>query len=114
MKLIYDVFPVFSDLFQQIRTADAEYAEHCALHYLAFLKGPPNRPVADPFGLLARCMDVVDRCRSGTYVDTASEQSEDMEQEQCNGSGCVAECQAAAGRLAEYLSEIETDSGDDY
>ena len=113
MKLIYDVFPVFTDLFQQIRAADAEHAEHCALHYLAFLKGPPNRPVADPFGLLARCMDVVDRCRSGTYVDTASEQCEDMEQ--CNdGFGFIAERQAAAGRLAEYLCEIDTASGDDY
>ena len=98
MKLLYDVFPVFNDLFQQIRAADAEYAEHCALHYLDFLKGPPNRPVADPFGLLARCLDVVSRCRSGTYVDMASEYCDDMEQEQCNCSVCVAERQAAASR----------------
>jgi hypothetical protein len=68
MRLTLDTFPVFNDLFLQLRAADPEYARHCLLHYKDFLGGPPNRRTPDRYGLLHRCLDTLDRCGNGTYA----------------------------------------------
>lgn len=45
------VFPSFADLFRQIQDADREFARQCMSHWLSFIKGPPNKPNKDTFGL---------------------------------------------------------------
>jgi hypothetical protein len=45
------VLPEFSDLYRQLRAADADYARQCMAQWEAFLRGPPNRPTKDRFKL---------------------------------------------------------------
>jgi hypothetical protein len=45
-------FPTFLDYFKQIRQADAPYASKCAAHWRLFMRGPPNRPNEDEYGLI--------------------------------------------------------------
>mmetsp|Transcript_17337 Transcript_17337/g.40702 ORF Transcript_17337/g.40702 Transcript_17337/m.40702 type:complete len:344 (-) Transcript_17337:455-1486(-) len=52
MRLIMYLFPLFSDLHRQLRTADAEYSSRCMDHFAAYVNGPPNRPTVDKFGFL--------------------------------------------------------------
>ncbi|KAG7400694.1 hypothetical protein PHYBOEH_004741 [Phytophthora boehmeriae] len=52
MLLIMSVFPSFSDIFEQIRRSDAEYAKHSMDHFMQYMKGPKNRPTVDTCGLL--------------------------------------------------------------
>ncbi|RLN50806.1 hypothetical protein BBJ29_002304 [Phytophthora kernoviae] len=52
MLLIMSVFPSFSDIFEQIRRSDAEYAKHSMDHFMQYMKGPKNRPTVDTSGLL--------------------------------------------------------------
>ena len=46
------VFPSFSDLFQQLKDADREFSAQCMSHWTSFIKGPPNKPNKDNFGLM--------------------------------------------------------------
>lgn len=52
MLLIMSVFPSFSDIFEQIRRSDSEYAKHSMGHFIQYMKGPKNRPTVDHSGLL--------------------------------------------------------------
>ncbi|KAE8912481.1 hypothetical protein PF005_g7234 [Phytophthora fragariae] len=52
MLLIMSVFPSFSDIFEQIRRSDSEYAKHSMGHFIQYMKGPKNRPTVDHCGLL--------------------------------------------------------------
>ncbi|CAH0473694.1 unnamed protein product [Peronospora belbahrii] len=52
MLLIMNVFPSFSDNFEQIRRNDSEYARHSMSHFIQYMKGPKNRPTVDQSGLL--------------------------------------------------------------
>lgn len=52
MLLIMSVFPSFSDIFEQIRRSDSEYAKHSMGHFIQYMKGPKNRPTDDHSGLL--------------------------------------------------------------
>ena len=45
------VFPSFTDLYRQIHDADAEFAKHCMSHWISFIRGPPNKPNKDKYGL---------------------------------------------------------------
>ena len=52
MCLFMREFPLFSDYYRQIKEADAHFALACLKTWTAYIKGPPNRPTDDPFGLL--------------------------------------------------------------
>ncbi|KAK1936700.1 hypothetical protein P3T76_010135 [Phytophthora citrophthora] len=52
MLLIMSVFPSFSDVFEQIRRSDSEYAQHSMGHFIQYVKGPKNRPTVDESGLM--------------------------------------------------------------
>ncbi|ETI50827.1 hypothetical protein F441_05705 [Phytophthora nicotianae CJ01A1] len=52
MLLIMSVFPSFSDIFEQIRRSDTEYAKHSMGHFIQYVKGPKNRPTVDNSGLM--------------------------------------------------------------
>ncbi|GMF27958.1 unnamed protein product [Phytophthora fragariaefolia] len=52
MLLIMSVFPSFSDIFEQIRRSDSEYAKHSMGHFIQYMKGPKNHPTVDHSGLL--------------------------------------------------------------
>ncbi|POM57758.1 Hypothetical protein PHPALM_37689 [Phytophthora palmivora] len=52
MLLIMSVFPSFSDIFEQIRRSDSEYAEHSMGHFIQYVNGPKNRPTVDHSGLM--------------------------------------------------------------
>eukprot|EP00644_Phytophthora_capsici_P015937 jgi/Phyca11/509779/fgenesh2_kg.PHYCAscaffold_49_\ len=52
MLLIMSVFPSFSDIFEQIRRSDSEYAQHSMGHFIQYVKGPKNRPTVDESGLM--------------------------------------------------------------
>lgn len=51
LHLLMRVFPSFSDLFRQMLHADREFAKQSMTHWLAFIKGPPNKPNKDYYGL---------------------------------------------------------------
>jgi hypothetical protein len=40
-------FPLFADIYRQIREADAEFARQCMAHWRLFIDGPPNCPNHD-------------------------------------------------------------------
>ncbi|OWZ07488.1 hypothetical protein PHMEG_00020113 [Phytophthora megakarya] len=52
MLLIMSVFPSFSDIFEQIRRNDSEYAQHSMDHFIQYVNGPNNRPTVDHSGLM--------------------------------------------------------------
>ncbi|KAG7386159.1 hypothetical protein PHYPSEUDO_000591 [Phytophthora pseudosyringae] len=52
MLLIMSVFPSFSDIFEQIRRSDSEYAKHSMGHFIQYVQGPKNRPTVDESGLM--------------------------------------------------------------
>jgi hypothetical protein len=52
LELLMDVFPSFSDIFDQIRRNDKEYSKQCMDHFKAYVRGPKNRPTTDRSGLL--------------------------------------------------------------
>ncbi|CAM9555658.1 unnamed protein product [Choristocarpus tenellus] len=52
IHLVAELFPPFKDLFNQIRTADSEFARQCMQHYISWLEGPPNNPTEDEVGFL--------------------------------------------------------------
>ncbi len=52
MRLLLQEFPAFSDYFRQLYEADKNYACQCISHWLLYLKGPPNNPTKDLFGLV--------------------------------------------------------------
>ena len=69
--LITSLFPSFSDVFDQIRKTDTEYAKQCMNHFQEYLRGPPNRPVVDKSGLLPIVLDFLDGVSSGTQGPSA-------------------------------------------
>lgn len=52
MKLLMDIFPAYSDLYQQLFAVDCEYALQCTTQFIEFIRGPPNKPTVDQCGLL--------------------------------------------------------------
>lgn len=48
----------------QLRAADPTYAAQCLVHWRQFLRGPPNRPHRDPFGLLECVSNYLSLCAS--------------------------------------------------
>uniref|UniRef100_K3WA07 Uncharacterized protein n=1 Tax=Globisporangium ultimum (strain ATCC 200006 / CBS 805.95 / DAOM BR144) TaxID=431595 RepID=K3WA07_GLOUD len=65
MMLIMSLFPSFSDIFEQIRASDKEYAKHCMNHFKAYLQGPKNRPTEDNSGLLPVILGFLDEVSKG-------------------------------------------------
>eukprot|EP00941_MAST-03F_sp_MAST-3F-sp1_P000283 g283.t1 len=51
IQLASEYFPKATHYLNQIAKVDAEFARQCAVHYLDFTIGPPNRPTEDPEGL---------------------------------------------------------------
>jgi hypothetical protein len=62
LRLSMREFPLFEDLYNQLRQADPEYARHCMSHWRQFLRGPSNYPTEDFFGLLRLTLSFMDRC----------------------------------------------------
>mmetsp|Transcript_3955 Transcript_3955/g.6186 ORF Transcript_3955/g.6186 Transcript_3955/m.6186 type:complete len:295 (+) Transcript_3955:64-948(+) len=64
MRLLMREFPMFADLYRQICAADATFAKQCMRSWQLYLRGPPNRPVIDEYGLLQdvlqflRCLEI--------------------------------------------------------
>ena len=52
VTLVTEYFPGFADLFSQLYAADSKYALDCMSHYKSYVKGPPNKPFHDYYGLL--------------------------------------------------------------
>jgi hypothetical protein len=52
LTLATDLFPTFTDLFEQMKAADEPFAVQCLRHYIGFVRGPPNRRTRDPRGLM--------------------------------------------------------------
>ncbi|KAF1329851.1 hypothetical protein FI667_g5562, partial [Globisporangium splendens] len=65
MMLIMSLFPSFSDIFEQIRASDKEYAKQCMDHFKAYLRGPKNRPTEDSSGLLPVILGFLDEVSKG-------------------------------------------------
>ena len=51
LALVLQLFPQLSNFLGQMRQADAKYAAQCVRQYLSFVRGPPNRPTSNVFGL---------------------------------------------------------------
>jgi hypothetical protein len=66
MRLFLREFPLFLDLFNQIKVEDGEFASQCLKHWTSFLRGPPNRPTDDVFGLVEVALHFLDACTSNT------------------------------------------------
>lgn len=49
MRLLMREFPLFADLYRQLREADPEFAHQCMSHYRLFVDGPPNCPNHDMY-----------------------------------------------------------------
>lgn len=60
MRLLLREFPAFSDLYRQMSDADSEYAQNSMRHWKLYLKGPPNNPNEDDFGLLQFTLQFMD------------------------------------------------------
>lgn len=69
MRLIMYLFPLFSDLHRQLHTADPEYSARCMDHFASYIKGPPNRPTVDKFGILPIVLSFFRQVREGESVD---------------------------------------------
>jgi hypothetical protein len=52
MRLLLREFPAFLDLYRQMVEADTEYALNSMRHWRLYLRGPPNCPNEDDYGLL--------------------------------------------------------------
>ena len=65
-QLLTTFFPLFSDLYAQMREADPETAAHAAEHYALFLRGPPNVPTRDRYGLLSVVLAFLGEVAAGT------------------------------------------------
>lgn len=65
MMLIMSLFPSFSDIYEQIRKSDKEYAKQCMNHFRAYLRGPKNRPTDDNSGLLPVILGFLDEVSKG-------------------------------------------------
>jgi len=61
IMLLTIVFPQFTDLCNQLKAADQEYARHSITQFKDFLAGPPNKPTKDNSGLLRVCMDHIEQ-----------------------------------------------------
>jgi hypothetical protein len=62
LQLLLHVFPNFADLFRQIREGDEEYAKQCMSHWKSFIKGPPNKPTRDYYGLQPIILQFLESC----------------------------------------------------
>lgn len=69
MRLVMYLFPLFSDLHRQLRTADAEFAAMCMEHFVSYLTGPPNRPTHDRFGFLPIVLHFLKQVQEGESGD---------------------------------------------
>lgn len=56
MRLLLREFPSLADLYKQIYDAEPEYANQCMTHWKLFLRGPPNNPNEDYYGLVDICI----------------------------------------------------------
>jgi hypothetical protein len=52
MQLVMREFPSFLDYYNQIKDADQEYASKCLEQWMLLIKGPPNRPTYDEYGII--------------------------------------------------------------
>lgn len=52
LRLVVTLFPLLTDLYQQMHAADEEWARQCLAHFSEYLRGPPNRRTRDPHGFL--------------------------------------------------------------
>lgn len=65
LHLLMSVFPSFSDVFEQIRRSDSEYAKHSMGHFIQYIKGPKNRPTEDRSGLMAVILNFLEDVAMG-------------------------------------------------
>jgi len=54
--------PVFSGYFKQITAVDKDFGRHCGSQFSSFLRGPPNSPSYDPYGLIEVVCDFINHC----------------------------------------------------
>jgi len=52
MQLVMREFPTFLDYYRQLREVDQDYASKCLAQWMILIKGPPNRPNKDEYGLI--------------------------------------------------------------
>lgn len=62
MHLLLNVLPTFADIFKQLKDADSEYASQCLSHWVSFVRGPPNRPTNDYFGIKPMIINFLEGC----------------------------------------------------
>jgi len=65
LRLAMREFPSFVDYYQQLNEADPTYAKKCIAHWVLFLKGPPNKPNRNYFGLIDVVVAFLHRCAAG-------------------------------------------------
>lgn len=53
IRLVTELFPLFSFYLRQISDVDSEFARQCVKHYREYTTGPPNKPINDAGGLKA-------------------------------------------------------------
>lgn len=66
MRLLMREFPSFAEYYGQLREADPDFAKQSMAAWKIFLKGPPNRPTNDEYGLLQIIQMFMRGCEAGT------------------------------------------------
>ena len=62
MALFLQSFPVFADYYQQLKSADSEFASQCIDHWRNYILGPPNHPTEDSYGLVSIVLQFLNTC----------------------------------------------------
>lgn len=68
MRLLMREFPAFAEYYGQLRAADPDFAKQSMSSWKVFLKGPPNRPTSDEYGLLQIIQMFMRGCEAGTVT----------------------------------------------
>lgn len=68
MRLLMREFPSFAEYYSQLREADPAFAKQSMAAWKIYLKGPPNRPTKDEYGLLHIIQMFMRGCEAGTVM----------------------------------------------
>jgi len=67
MRLLVQEFPAFAGYFSQLQAADEAVARQSMAAWMLYLKGPPNRPTRDEYGLLNIVLMFMRSCEGGAF-----------------------------------------------
>lgn len=65
-------FPIFQDFYRQMKQADNAYAAKCMAHWRLFIRGPPNRPNQDDYGLIRIVANFLRSCEAESVASTST------------------------------------------